>query len=234
MLEAIFHGHSFVEIKTDEVCILIDPFITGNDKADITVEEAAARQPDAIIVTHGHDDHIGDTRELVKQTWAQVITSYELWKYFTNERKLEWVSMHGTWWWVDYGAFHVKLFQAWHGWWITSFTHGYTTVASWVIVTIGDYVVYHAWDTWLTKDMELLWEYYDIDVAFLPVGDRYTMWVTDAVIATKMIKPKYVVPIHYNTWPKIKADDIGFAREVMMSNMATPKILKPGQAVVLS
>ena len=234
MLEAIFHGHSFVEIKTDVLCILIDPFITWNDACDLSVEDVSKKQIDAVIITHGHEDHIGDTREIVKQTGAQIITSYELGKYFMDEWKIENVSTHGTWWWVQYEWFHVKFFQAWHGWGITSFTHGYTTVAAGVIVTVWEKQIYHAGDTWLTKDFELLGEYYDIDVAFVPIWDRYTMWPEDAVRAVGMIQPKYVVPIHYNTWPKIKADDIWFAREVMMANIATPKILKPWQAVVIT
>jgi L-ascorbate metabolism protein UlaG (beta-lactamase superfamily) len=68
MLETIFHGHSFVEIRNDEVCIFVDPFITGNSTCDLTVEQAIARQPQAIIVTHGHEDHVGNTVEIAKAT----------------------------------------------------------------------------------------------------------------------------------------------------------------------
>jgi L-ascorbate metabolism protein UlaG (beta-lactamase superfamily) len=82
--------------------------------------------------------------------------------------------------------------------------------------------------------MKLLNELYAIDVAFLPIGDRYTMGVDDAIRATDWIRPKWVVPIHYDTRPPIKADAMDFARRVMLDNYAVPKILTPGQAIVLS
>lgn len=103
-----------------------------------------------------------------------------------------------------------------------------------MIVTIDEKKIYHAGDTGLFGDMRLLHEYDHIDVAFLPIGDRYTMGVDDALIATQLIRPQYVVPVHYNTRPKINADPLEFARRVMLDQSATPKVLTPGQAVVLS
>lgn len=232
-MQAIFHWHSFVEIVEWDLRILIDPFVDGNQQCDVTVDELLTKKIDAVIVTHGHDDHIWSTPQISKKYNCPIITSYELGKYFENELWLESVSTHGVWWWVQYEWFHVKFFQAWHGWWIANYTHGYTTVACGVIVTIWEIVVYHAGDTWLFGDMKLLNEYYDIDVAFLPIWDRYTMWVDDAIIATSFILPKYVVPMHYNTRDKIKADDMDFARRVMLDNYAVPKVLKPWQAVVI-
>jgi len=73
--------------------------------------------------------------------------------------------------------------------------------------------------------MRLLHDYDKIDVAFLPIGDRYTMGIEDAIIATDFIRPQYVVPVHFNTWPKIKADPIEFARRVMLAQTSTPKVL---------
>ncbi len=233
MLECIFHGHSFVEIRNGHITLLIDPYITGNPQCDITVQQACEKKPQAIILTHGHDDHIGDTLEIVKQTWAQIITSYDLAKYFTSELGIENTSGHGTGGWVQYDWFHVKLFQARHGGGISSWKDWYT-VAAWVIVTIDDKKIYHAGDTGLFGDMRLLHEYDHINLAFLPIWDRYTMWVDDAVIATSFIRPDYVVPIHFNTWPKIKVDEQEFARRVMLDQTATPKVLTSWQAVVFS
>ncbi len=233
-METIFHGHSFIEICTDEMCIFIDPFIEGNTHCDITVEQCIEKKPTAIIVTHGHDDHIWSTVKIAKDTWCQVITSYELGRYFQEIHDCKNVSSHGVWWWVAYEWFHVKLFQAWHWWWVSSCSEWFTTVACGVIVTVWDRVIYHAWDTWLFGDMKMLNEQYDIDVAFLPIGDRYTMGVEDAIIATDRIRPKYAVPIHYNTRDPITADDMTFAREVMLGNYAVPKVLRPGQGIVLS
>lgn len=75
--------------------------------------------------------------------------------------------------------------------------------------------------------MKLLNEQYDISIAFLPIGDRYTMGVDDAIRATDYIRPKFVVPIHYDTWPAIKADSMEFARRVLLDNYAVPKLLRP-------
>jgi len=81
-------------------------------------------------------------------------------------------------------------------------------------------------------DMKLL-EPHQIDVAFLPIGDNSTMGIDDAVRAVEFIKPKIVVPIHYNTWPLIQADEEEFARKVMLGGIAKPKILRPGEELPL-
>lgn len=215
------------------MCVFIDPFIEWNNQCDLSVQQCIDKKPDAIIVTHGHDDHIWSTVEISKKTWCQIITSFELWKYFSEIHWCQNISLHGVWWWVDYNWWYVKFFQARHGWGISSLSHGYSTVACWILLQIEGKTIYHAWDTWLFSDMKLLNEFYNVDVAFLPIWDRYTMWVDDAIIATHRISPMYVVPIHYNTRDPIKSDDMKFAREVMLNNYATPKVLRPGQSIVL-
>ncbi len=232
-MQAIFHWHSFVEILSWDQRLLIDPFVEGNSQCDVSVEQVLETPVTAVIVTHWHDDHIWCTAQISARYDCPIITSFELWQYFIDKLKLKNVSTQGIWWSVEYDGYGVKLFQARHGGWVADMSSGYTTVASGVIITVGWYTIYHAGDTWLFGDMKLLGEYYDIDVAFLPIGDRYTMWVDDAIIATSWIQPKYAVPIHYNTRDVIKADDMKFAREVMLGNHAVPKVLKPGQWVVI-
>lgn len=213
-MKLVYHGHSFVEVIFHKQSLLIDPFINGNSGCDVSFDDVIAKNIQAIIITHGHDDHLGETIELAQVSGAVVITSYELGEYLMREKWLDNVSTQWIWGRVAYDDFSVKFFQAWHGWWITSFTHGYTTVATWVILEIDDKTIYHAWDTWLFSDMKLLNKFYDVDVACLPIGDRYTMGIEDAAIATGWIKPKIVVPVHYDTRDVIQADTKRFERLV--------------------
>lgn len=106
----------------------------------------------------------------------------------------------------------------------------YAGLASGLIFDFAGIYIYHAGDTALFSDMQ---EFTNIDLALLPIGDRFTMGLDDAVKACGLIKPKMVVPIHYNTWSQIKADDIEFARQVMLAQYAVPKVLRAGQYIVL-
>ena len=235
MTEAIFHGHAFVEILYEGKSLLIDPFIKDNPQCEISLEDVLKKDITAIIVTHGHADHVGDTLEIAKNTGCMVIATYELATWFVSQG-LENVSKQHIGWEVQYDFgeekwWSVKFTSAVHGWWIE--WSDITGLATGVIIRIDNKSLYHAGDTALHQDMKLIGEYEAIDLAFLPIGDRFTMGVKDAVIATSFIKPKIVVPIHYNTRPLIKADATAFAREVMLENLAVPKVLNPGQAVVL-
>ena len=135
---------------------------------------------------------------------------------------------HNIWGTYTIDNFSVQFVQAIHS--NSNPDGGYAGLAAWLILTFWNQKIYHAGDTALFSDMSL---FTDIDVAFLPIGDRFTMGVEDAVKATALIKPKTVVPIHYNTWSQIKADDIEFARQVMLGQYAIPKVLRAWQYVVL-
>ncbi len=239
MTRLIFHWHSFVEIETNQGSILIDPFITENPKCDISLEDILQKDILMIGVTHWHTDHIWDTVKLAKSSGAKVVCSFELANYFMDTCGLDNVqSMHI---WGSYNSdfYSLKLVQAVHWGWIWKEGWNkqkrmqiYPTKASGFVFSLEDYTVYHAWDTALTYDMKLLKDM-DIDVAFLPIGDNFTMGVDDAVKACKFIDPNIVVPIHYDTWDVIKVDSTEFAKKVMLENLAKPKVLNPGQLIDL-
>ncbi len=228
-MEVIFHSHSFVEINLGNESILIDPFITWNAWCDISLEEVASKNISAIIITHGHEDHIWDTVDIVHKTWAKVISTYEVIQYLV--KKYDIISTHSMhiWWSFDFDLFSIKFVNAVHGGWIWEDISWWK--AAWVIIKVNGKKIYHAWDTALTYDMKLL-EKENIDLAFLPIWDNFTMWIEDALKAVEFIKPKKVVPIHYDTFDVIKAEPTKFASEVMLANISTCKVLSPWQAIV--
>lgn len=221
-----YHGHSVVKVTTGDFTILIDPFLSGNGQGDLQAEN---EKPTHILLTHGHNDHVGDTIALAKNNEALVIATFELADYLATQG----VETHGmgigggrT---FDFG--HVKFTQAFHS---SSFTDEegtvhYTGMPAGLILTVEDTTIYHAGDTGLFSDMKLIGEE-GIDVAFLPIGDNFTMGPRDAARAVEWISPKIVIPMHYNTFPPIEQDPEEFKKLVSLADV---QILKAGDPVSL-
>ncbi|WP_416151490.1 metal-dependent hydrolase [Salipaludibacillus sp. HK11] len=207
-----FHGHSVVKIETNGTNIYIDPFITGNGMTDLTSDNTKA---DVILLTHGHNDHVGDTVEIAKKNDALVVAPFELATYLgwkgVNTHPMHIGGAH------EFAFGKVKYTQAFHG---SSYTEEenqriiYTGMPGGILFSSEGKTIYHAGDTALFSDLKLIGEYNDIDVAFLPIGDNFTMGPRDALIAAEWVNAKKVVPIHYNTFPVIEQDAVKFAREV--------------------
>lgn len=220
-----YHGHSVVQIQTNGRTILIDPFINGNRLTDLKVDGI---RPDVIILSHGHNDHVGDTVELAKKNNAIVIANHELSTY------LGWqgVNTHG----MHIGGARqfefgkIKLTQAFHG---SSYETEnneliYCGMPAGILFMNEGKTIYHAGDTGLFSDMKLIGERHPIDVAFLPIGDNFTMGPEDAAYAAQLLKAKIVVPIHFNTFPPIKQDPFKF---IEMLEDKNGKVLQPGEAI---
>ncbi len=229
-MQVIYHGHSFVEIEMEQGSILIDPFVTNNPKCDISLKDLLAKNITHILLTHGHDDHVGDTIEIAKQfPDAVVVGMVELTAWLEAKGVINTHSLN-IWWTYRADTFAVKMVRADHS---SSTPEGwYAWLASGLVVSVGDKKIYHAGDTAYFSEMADLAEE-KIDVALLPIGDVYTMGVDDAVRAAGLIRAKTLVPIHYNTWSEIKADDMHFAQQVMLKQYGVPKVLRAGQYVVL-
>lgn len=220
-----YHGHSVVKIEAEGKTILIDPFINGNALCDLKVED---QKPDAILLTHGHNDHVGDTVEIAKQSGALVVAPNELAVYL-GWQGIKTHPMHiGGSRQFDFGK--VKFTQAFHG---SSYVTEnneiiYTGMPGGILFTAEGKTIYHAGDTALFSDMKLIGERHPVDVLFIPIGDNFTMGPEDAAYAVSLIKPKVVVPIHYNTFPPIEVDPQVFVNLVEDANV---QVLQPGEYV---
>ncbi len=226
MLTLTFHGHACFDAAGDGKRIIIDPFLTGNPKADITADRLP--KLDAILLSHGHGDHLGDAIPLAKKHRATIVATYEL-AQFCGQQGATVHAMH-------IGGSHrfpfgtVKLVPAFHGGGVEGDDGSHTTNPCGLLLSLGGTTVYHAGDTGLTMEMQLLAG--QVDVMCVPIGDNYTMGIPDAVRAVEFVRPRAVVPMHYNTWDVIAADPEQFRQ--LVADRAEVLILNPGESHTFS
>ncbi|MDH5589725.1 MAG: metal-dependent hydrolase [Gemmatimonadota bacterium] len=224
MARLIYHGHSTFTLETaDGTRLVIDPFFDENPRTDLTVAEVEA---DYILCTHGHSDHFADAIPLARRTGARLISTFEI-VSFAETRGVENAhAMHigGG---FDFPFGRVKMTPALHGGQVAGDDTGaFTTVPGGFLVHVDGKTVYHAGDTALLTDMQLLKG--AVDVALLPIGDNFTMGPADAVRAVEFIEPEVVVPIHYDTWEIIRQDAQAFREAV--GARARVEVMAPGDS----
>ena len=220
-----FLGHAAFALEHDGTTVLVDPFLTGNPKAAASAEEVDA---DAILLTHGHPDHFGDTVAIAQRTGAPVVAIVEI----ANELSEELGENHqvfdpnlgGT---VEFDWGSVRLVPAWH----TSTTpKGTVNTPAGLVIEMGDRRIYHLGDTALFSDLQLVKRRGRIDVALMCIGGHYTMDRFDAVVAAELVGADRIIPCHYGTFPPIETDAQAFRQDVQNAGHAEVTVLEPGQS----
>lgn len=224
MASLTYYGHSAFGIDTGSHKVLIDPFISGNPQATLSADQINC---DAILLTHGHGDHLGDTVSIARRCGALVVTTYEL-AGFMDSQDVKNHPMHiGGFHRFDFGA--VKLTPAFHGGAVEGADIACAPCG--FLFFFNNTCLFHPGDTSLTVEFELIGRMNQIDIALLPIGDNFTMGPEDAFEAVRMLKPKKVVPMHYNTWELIAQDPQSFKSRVESETDAKVQVVEPGATV---
>jgi L-ascorbate metabolism protein UlaG (beta-lactamase superfamily) len=202
-MQITFFGHAAFAFADGSHTLLIDPFLSGNPAATVAADTVRCTH---IALTHGHEDHFGDTVALATANRATVIASFEICTYLTTQgvAETEPGNPGGK---ITTPFGWIAFTQAFHS---SSYCGRYMGMPCGLVVHMDGRTVYHCGDTALFGDMRLLGEIYRPDVACIPIGDRFTMGPDLASRAAEMINPGVAIPIHYDTWPPIAQDPADF------------------------
>jgi L-ascorbate metabolism protein UlaG (beta-lactamase superfamily) len=227
-IQITWFGHNCWSIDTGGKTLLLDPFLDDSPTAPV---KAADVKADFILVSHGHGDHVGDTVKIARRTGARVIANFEVGQWLAKkgveEGKIEYLNPGGR---IEQPFGHVKFTIAHHS---SSMPDGsYGGVPGGFLLTLGKSHLYFACDTALFLDMKLIGSG-GLDLAVVPIGDRFTMGPEDSIDAIKLLNPKKAAPCHYNTWPPIEQNAAAWAERVRSHTAAEPIVLEPGGKITL-
>lgn len=218
-------GHSGFQFQDGDHEVVVDPFLTHNPNTPVDPAELA---PSHVLLTHAHGDHYGDTPGIAERAGATVVAAVEITSYVAQRG----MAGHGM---NIGGGFEfpfgrVSFTPAWHS---SSFPDGtYGGMPTGIVLTMAGKRIYHAGDTALFSDMRLIGRK-GLDLVMLPIGDFYTMGPDDALEAVKLLEPKAVIPVHYNTFDAIRQDGQAFKQRVESETGARCLVLEPGDSLEL-
>jgi L-ascorbate metabolism protein UlaG (beta-lactamase superfamily) len=227
-MEIRYLGHAAFALTDSDTTVLVDPFLTGNPKAAASADELDAS---AILLTHGHADHVGDTVAIAKRTGAPVVAITELageiGEDLGGDHQVFDPNLGGT---VAFDWGSVRLVPAWH----TSTTpKGTINTPAGLVIEFGGKRLYHTGDTALFSDLQLVKQRGRLDAALMCIGGHYTMDRFDAVEAAKLVGADLVIPCHYNTFPPIETDAEAFKADVQQAGISEVTVLDPGATQTL-
>jgi L-ascorbate metabolism protein UlaG (beta-lactamase superfamily) len=222
-----YYGHSVFLFEIDEHSIIIDPFIQDNPLCPVSLEDVLVQNVEVVLVTHAHADHWGNTIDFAR-AGALVVATAEIGNYAIKHgaQLVAPANIGGT---VRFSWGTVYVTPALHS---SSFVDGsYGGMPTGMLLEAQGKRLYHAGDTALFGDMRLIGER-GIDLAFLPVGDTYTMGPEEAARTLDLLKPKHAIPMHYGTFPPLTGDPEVFAAGARQRGVE-PHVMRPGQTLEL-
>ncbi|SRR6056297_369604 len=220
------HGSWLIETAGHRV--LLDPFFTDNPAAIVTAD--SLDNISHILVSHGHFDHVADVASIANRCQATVVANFEVAHWFQSQHNVETVEMMNPGGEISLPFGKVKMVQAIHSSGLPDGSYG-GNPAGFVVAFNDQQRIYFACDTALFSDMRLF--AHGVELAVLPIGDRFTMGPSDSIEAIKLIEPRRVAPAHFSTWPPIEQDAEEWARNVKSQTSAEPVILPIGGSIEL-
>lgn len=200
-MKITFLGHASLLIEVNDHRLLVDPFITANEKASGKVNIESLK-PHFILLTHAHQDHTLDVEAIAKSSGAIIVSNYEIAMYYQEMGFTVHPMNHGGNWSFDFGT--LKYVNAIH---TSSFADGtYGGQPGGFILSTSSKTIYIAGDTALTMDMQLIKSNFNLDLAILPIGDNFTMGINDAIIASDFVGCPRILGYHYDTFGYIEID----------------------------